>query len=231
MLERRRRGTRTAYFGAVTVALFLLAAGAAAIDWVAVWQRFFRIEYVCKPLVLALLIAAAASAELPLVKGWVLAALLLGLAGDIALLASGDETGRLDAAFLAGLAAFLAGNVCYLAAFARIGQHGLQAAAGALVVAGVSGLALPRILARVRRIGGRELLAVVGAYAAVLAAMAVLAAGTGRLLTALGGVLFLASDTALAHDRFVRPVRHGPLLVIVSYHLAQALLLLGVIRR
>jgi uncharacterized membrane protein YhhN len=48
--------------------------------------------------------------------------------------------------------------------------------------------------------------------------------------TAAGGVLFLASDTVLAHDRFVRRLHPGPLAVIVSYHLAQLLIVIGLIR-
>jgi uncharacterized membrane protein YhhN len=222
---------RTAYFAGVTGTLFALAALAAVLDWGAVGLRLFRIEYVFKPLTLVLLLAAAASADLPEVKGWVLAALVLGLAGDVALLCSPDEPGRIDPAFLLGLSAFFAGHVCYLAAFTR---HGLRPAfllAGALVVAGTAGLTLPAVLGAVTRAGGRELAAIVTAYAAVLAAMAVLAVGTALVLTAAGGLLFLASDTLLAHDRFVRPLRHGDLAVMVSYHLAQGLIVLGLVAR
>lgn len=214
----------------MTATLFLLTAVCAVGDWFAVARRYFRIEYVLKPLTLVLLIAAAASADLPGTKAWVLAALVLSLAGDVALMLSRDEPGGLDARFLLGLAAFLAAHVCYLAAFTRYGVRGLQLLAGVLIVAGVAALTLPRILVRVHRIGGRELTAIVGAYAAVLAAMTVLAVGTASVLTAVGGVLFLASDTTLAHDRFVRRVEHGPVLVIVTYHLAQLLIVLGLIR-
>src|SRR5262245_58774492 len=44
--------------------------------------------------------------------GWILAGLVLGAAGDIALLFSGQV------AFLAGLIAFLAGHIAYVVAFA-----------------------------------------------------------------------------------------------------------------
>ena len=214
----------------MTVALFVAAAVAALGDWVAVWQRFFRIEYLLKPLTLAVLIAATMSADLPGdVKPWVLAALALGLIGDVALMLSRDDAGALDGAFLIGLAAFLAGHVCYLAAFARFGLGGLQMLAGLLVVVGSAALTLPRVLSGAKRAGGQELLAVVAAYAAVLAAMAVLAVGTKSVLTAIGGLLFLGSDTVLARERFVKPIRNGPVVVIVSYHLAQALIVLGLI--
>src|SRR4051812_16502245 len=177
-----------------------------------------------------LLIAAAASADLPVVKPWVLGALVLGLIGDVALMLSTDRPGRLDAAFLIGLAAFLAGHVAYLGGFARYGQHLVHAIAGLLIVAGIAALTLPKVLVRARRIGGQELMAIVGTYAALLAAMAVLAVGTASVLTAIGGLLFLASDTVLAWQRFVKRLPYGPVLVIVSYHAAQFLIVLGLIR-
>ena len=84
-------------------------------------------------------------------------------------------------------------------------------------------------IADLNRAAGPEFAAVVGAYAAFLAVMAVLAVGTSIIATAFGGVLFLVSDTLIARDRFVAPVRHGKLLVIVTYHLAQFLILIGLI--
>lgn len=214
----------------MTATLFVLTGVIAAGDWLAVWKRFFRIEYALKPLTLVLLIAATASADLPVVKGWLLAALVLGLAGDVALMASLDQLGKLDAAFLVGLAAFLAGHVCYLAAFARYGVNGLQVLAGVLVVVGTAALTLPKILIRAQRVGGQELMAIVGTYAAMLGAMAVLAVGTASVLTAIGGLLFLASDTVLAWERFVKRLPSGPVIVIITYHTAQVLIVLGLIQ-
>lgn len=214
----------------MTATLFVLTGVIAAGDWAAVWRRYFRIEYALKPLTLVLLVAAAASADLPEIKAWVLDALVFGLIGDVALMLSKDVAGHLDAAFLIGLTAFLAGHVCYLAAFARHGLHGLHLVAGVLVVAASVALTLPRILRRAKQIGGQELMAVIGAYAGVLGAMAVLAVGTAGVLTAIGGLLFLASDTVIAWERFVKQVPHGPAVVIVSYHVAQVLIVLGLIR-
>ena len=45
-----------------------------------------------------------------------------------------------------------------------------------------------------------------------------------------GAVWFAVSDTTLAHDRFVRHRPWMPLAVIVTYHTAQALLVLSVLR-
>ncbi len=60
-----------------------------------------------------------------------------------------------------------------------------------------------------------------------LSAVAVLGVGTAAIATAAGGILFLASDSLIAWERFVHRVPHGPLAVIVTYHLAQALILIG----
>jgi uncharacterized membrane protein YhhN len=215
----------------VTLALFVLTGLAAIGDWIAVARRAHLLEVVLKPLTLALLLAAAASADLGDAKPWVLAALALGLIGDIALLFADDSAGgSLDSAFLAGLGAFLLGHLAYLVAFTRHGLHAWQALAGLLVVGGATVLALPRVMRGARRTGGPPLSAVVGIYAAVLAAMTTLSWGTGAVLTAIGGLFFLASDITLAWNRFVQPLLRGPAIVIVTYHVAQVLIVLGLIR-
>lgn len=80
------------------------------------------------------------------------------------------------------------------------------------------------------RTAGRTLASVVALYAAALAAMAVLAVGTSVIATAVGGLLFVGSDILIAQQRFVARVPRGDLLVIVTYHLAQFLIVLGLIR-
>lgn len=67
-------------------------------------------------------------------------------------------------------------------------------------------------------------------YMAAILTMVVLAANVGRPAAAFGAVCFLASDSLLATDRFVRPLRQGTLLVHVTYHLAQVLLVISLVR-
>ncbi|MEP7020172.1 MAG: lysoplasmalogenase [Pseudonocardiales bacterium] len=218
----------------MTVA-FLIAAGLVAIvDWFAVSRRWRGLEYAAKPLVLALLAVAAASADLGDVKPWVLAALGSGLLGDVALLFTDEnrpvEAVEADVPFLIGLASFLLAHVAYVIAFVRYGLHPIQLLAGALVVMGAAVLALPRILRGVREEGGASLALAVSAYATVLSAMVILGFGTAAVATALGTLLFLASDLTLAWGRFVQPLLRGPVIVAVTYHLAQGLILIGLIR-
>ena len=215
-----------AYFCAVTVTLLAIAAALAVGDWVAVYLRLFRIEYALKPATLAVLVAAAGTAHLGEVKPWIVAALGLGLLGDIGLMLS---SGRTDSPFLSGLGAFLGGHICYAVAFLQLGLRGLPLLAGTLVSAGIAGLALPAVLRGAARAGGRGFAAIVATYAAALAAMAVLGVGTGIVATAIGAVAFLCSDTLIAYERFVRRVRHGSVLVMITYHLAQFLILAGVL--
>ena len=210
------------------VTLLIVAAVVALGDWAAVHLRLFRVEYVLKPLTVALLVATACVADLGPAQPWVIAALALGLVGDVGLMLSSE--GRTDPPFIAGLGAFLLGHVCYLVAFARAGLRGVDVLAGLLVALGVAALALPQVLRGAARSAGRPFAAVVAAYAAVLAAMTTLAVGTGLVATAIGGVLFLVSDTLIARQRFVGRLAYGDLLVIVTYHVAQGLILIGLIR-
>jgi len=212
----------------VTVTLLIIAGLVAVGDWVAVHQRLFRIEYLLKPLTLALLVAAAATADLGAIEAWVVAALAFGLLGDVGLMLS--RGGRADPPFLAGLGAFLLGHIAYIVAFVRIDVRLIDLVAGALIALGVSALALPKVLRGSESSAGRVFAVIVAGYAAVLAAMTAFAVGTGIVLVAIGGVLFLVSDTIIAWQRFVRPVRHGAVAVIVSYHLAQFLILIGLVR-
>ncbi|MDT4939279.1 MAG: hypothetical protein QOG80_2950 [Pseudonocardiales bacterium] len=221
----------------MTVAFLILSGVAALGDWAAVARRQRSIEIVLKPATLVLLIVAAALGNLGEAKPWVLTALAFGVIGDVALLFSSDappEPGapaeaELDPAFLAGLAAFLLGHLAYVVAFARHGLHGWQAAAGALVVGGAIVLAMPRVIRGARDTGGRALAAIVGGYAAVLATMVVLAFSTAAIATAIGAAVFLASDTTLAWNRFVQPLLRGPVIVIVTYHVAQILIVIGLL--
>jgi len=64
-------------------------------------------------------------------------------------------------------------------------------------------------------------------YIAVIAAMVACALATGNVLFGVGAVLFMVSDSLIAWNRFVRPLSWAPLAIIVTYHVAQALLVTG----
>jgi uncharacterized membrane protein YhhN len=199
----------------------------APLDWWAVAVRGRRREWVLKPVVLALLIVVAWSRGAPdsATGWWVLVALALSLAGDVALLSESEPR------FVAGLGSFLLAHLAFVLAFAHLGMRraGLGLVGLALVVALVAVVGR-RVVSAARAEGGTGLAAAVAAYMGVIGVMVVAAWATGHLLVALGATVFMASDAILALDRFVRPRRFGPLAVMVTYHLAQLLIVLGVLR-
>ena len=143
-------------------------------------------------------------------------ALALGGAGDLALLSSGD------AAFTAGLASFLASHVAWVAALRRRGGRGVLRARPALAAPYLA--AFGGLNAYLWKRTGSDRVPVL-VYSSALLAMSLVALDSGRLRTAAGGALFLASDTLLALEKFGDvhlPAHEG--LVMASYTAAQALL-------
>lgn len=205
---------------------WVVAAAAAPLDWWAATTGSRRAEAVLKPLVLVALVAAATSmGALDTAAGrWLLAALALSLAGDVALLSDSEPR------FVVGLGSFLLAHLAYVVSFALTGMpSGRLALAGAVLVALAAAAAGRRIVPAAHREGGPGLAGACAAYMAVIGVMVVAAWATARPLVALGAAVFMVSDTVLAWNRFVRPVRLGTLAVMATYHVAQALLLLGLL--
>jgi uncharacterized membrane protein YhhN len=132
--------------------------------------------------------------------------------------------------FAAGLASFLLGHLCYCVAMFQYGTDQLSLGFG-LVLVLLALLAFGhRILAGAQVQGGNALTIAVAAYIATLGSTVVLGIGTTSLWLAAGIVLFAFSDLVLATDRFVARRGWAPLTVAISYHVAQTLLLLGLVR-
>ena len=223
------------------------AAGAlAAADWVAVATGRKRVEYVCKPAVVLLLAACAVSLDPVdgLRRAYVVTGLTLSLAGDVLLML--PEPPRADPRlqrrpqepqverridlFPLGLAAFLLAHLNYIAAF-RTGGTGIASIGLAALIVLPVAVPLGTIVVRALVAKGETALRVpVIAYMGVLGAMVAAAIAGGNLLAAAGAWLFLASDATLAWDRFVKPIRWAPAAVAVSYHLAQGLITVSLVR-
>lgn len=132
---------------------------------------------------------------------YILIGLVLGVAGDVALL------GRSSRAFLAGLAAFLLGHIAYIVAFAQLAAPDTWLDVRALAPAAVGGGALAYLWPRL----GNMRLPVIGYVIAIVTMMcAAIAAARmpdipacNRTLLVVGAALFFASDLAVARDRFV----------------------------
>lgn len=205
-------------------ATFLLGVAAvfAAGTWVAVATGLTRLEYLCKPATMAAL-AAMAVALVPrsnAERAFFVAALVLGLAGDVLLMVPRDL-------LLPGLGAFLLGHLAYIAGFRFLAFYpGPATGALAVVIAGAA-LMLGRYIAGLRRSGRSRLVLPVVLYAAVISLTVVSAAGSGNRLAFAGALLFYLSDALFASYRFVGPLRWGRPVNIVLYQTGQALLALS----
>ncbi|WP_394551593.1 lysoplasmalogenase [Agromyces sp. MMS24-JH15] len=177
-----------------------------------------------KALLVPLLVAAAVVAVRPRRDAPVLlllAALAASWLGDVLL--------SVDGWFVPGLLAFLAAHLAYVVLFLRLGGHGLgrRRPPGWTLVyaawyAGFLALLAPHLGA---------LLVPVAVYGAVLGTMAALAAARGPLV-AIGGALFVVSDSVLALGRFLPGYEFAlhDLVVMSTYLGAQALITIGVVR-
>jgi uncharacterized membrane protein YhhN len=206
---------------------WVVVALAAPLNWWTVAVGGRRREWASKPLVLVALVVAALfmGAAGSAVGWWLLAALVLSLAGDVALLSDSEPR------FVVGLAGFLLAHLAYVVAFARAGMpRGWLALTGVLLVALLALTVGRRVVPAATREGGAALGGACAAYMAVIGAMVVSAWATGRPLVALGATVFMVSDAILALDRFVRPRRFAKVAVMVTYHVGQVLIVLGLLR-
>lgn len=199
----------------------------ALLNWSSVARGDHVVERITKPTFVLLLIGLAWSlytasppSDAPVITP-LLTGLGLSLLGDVFLLHSTVVRFRL------GLLSFLAAHVAYVWAI--------------LTVPGPSGvpwLVLPTLLVllwlhgrfgrHVVRFAGRDRFAVF-VYLLALVVLAMVAAVKGDPVVLLGCLVFVVSDTLLGHDRFVLERRWAPVLVMVTYHVAQVLIVLGLL--
>lgn len=177
------------------------------------------LAYGFKPLTTLLVIALAwpRGRDTPGQRRWVLAGLWLSLAGDVALL--WPKQG-----FVPGLVAFLLAHLAYIVAYG----HRVRFGARPLAFAVYAVVALA-ILSQLWHGVPAALQVPVVAYVVALASMAAQAAAWWRSApgdpdaraAALGGALFLASDSLLAYNRFASALPLAPLWILSTYWAAQ----------
>lgn len=204
---------------------FLIVAGIFAVgDWVARACQSTRLEYLCKPATMVALIATTAASTPAHAAGtrrdWFLAALACSLVGDFFLMLPTDR-------FVAGLAAFLVGHLCYTAGFFTHGPSGVALTVTVVVVAVLVTPLGRRILGALGH--SRELIVPVALYMVVISVMLATAWATGNVLAGVGAALFVSSDAMIAWNRFVRPFPGADIGIMVTYHLGQAGLVLSLL--
>lgn len=183
-----------------------------------------RQVYVFKPLTTALVVLVALQAKhatAPVYRPLIVAGLVCSLAGDVFLMLPRER-------FVAGLVSFLFAHLCYVAAFASDGG----ARPGAWVAAPLVlyGALMLRLLWP--SLGALRMPVVV--YVAAILLMAWLAAGRWMALGGVGGasafagaLLFVASDSALAWNRFRGGFAGAQGLILGTYFPAQLLIALS----
>jgi uncharacterized membrane protein YhhN len=211
----------------LSAVLLAPAMAAMLVDWAALWSgspRGLAVERVAKPLVpllLALAVLAWPTGPGPTgVRAWVVLALAASLVGDVLLL----PPGRL----VAGLVAFLVAHLAYLVAFALQPGEVAWLVAGVVVALAVAATIGRALVLAARRAG---MAVPVAAYLVVILAMAIAATRTGEPAAIAGAWLFVTSDALLGWGTFRGggERRPGRVAVIVTYHLAQLLLVVALV--
>lgn len=200
---------------------FTATAMLAVANWIAVAQHNKPLEYFAKPATMVALVIAAVSLDVttPARRWAFVIGLVFSLLGDIFLMLPGDR-------FVPGVGAFFCAHLAYIVGF-RIGDHSAfgLAAGAVLVLAFVLTIGM-RILRAVRE-KAPEFGTPVSAYVAVISVMVAAAIATGAPLAIAGAVVFMASDTLIAWNRFVEPMPWAGVAIMVTYHAGQAMLVLS----
>ena len=211
--------------------LFWVMLAFAVTDWIASWRGWHSLRWLTKPVTLVLLIAWFTQ-----VSGWrgslvwFGVGLVFSLLGDVLLQAP-------PRFFLPGVGAFFLAHLAYIIGFLQnVQQPDARMLIPVLIVGGAFWLLNRRIRQGLRQNGETELLVPVMAYALVLSLMWLAALSTlfrsgwtepPAALVSLGAGLFFLSDSVLAYNRFVRALPASDLLVMVTYHLGQILIVGG----
>jgi uncharacterized membrane protein YhhN len=208
--------------GLPDLALLVAFAVVAPVNWWSRWVSHVPTERWSKPLATALLLALATIADAPGdVRGWTIAAVALSLGGDVALMWAGG--------FLAGLVLFLLAHLAYLSAvLADPSTRWVGVVLAVILVVGM----VPTTARRIVAAASDQPATVAGGvviYIAVILLMASVALIAGPWLTAAGALVFVASDSCLGWNRFVRRARALETATMVTYHLGQLAMVAGLV--
>lgn len=194
--------------------IFVIPTGVAVLWLIRV--RRTPLEYAAKPLAsIGFLAVGLSSGALETSFGQiVLVGLLLGAAGDLALIS--------DKWFLPGVALFAGGHIAYIVAFSQRSESHPIVWLVALVIAALSARwLLPAISSPMRP--------AIGLYILIIAAMIGVALGVSPgWMIPTGAGLFAASDLFVARERFIVSDARNTLWGLPMYYAGQVLIALSV---
>jgi len=215
----------------------------AVVDWIAAEKKIKALEYFAKPAtMLALLWWMWQSVGLGGPMLWFTIGAVFCLAGDVFLMIPRNM-------FIFGLLSFMAGHIFYIFGLNNTPPFTNLAGLILLIIlrkplAIISLVILAayltwlyrKLAAGLQAKGISKLKIPVLIYAIVISLMVYSALMTwyragwpaaAALSASLGAVLFFISDSMLAWDRFLTPISHARLKVMVTYHLGQIGIILG----
>ncbi len=211
--------------------LLIIPTIAAFINWLAVIRKLVWLERVTKPLVIFGLLGWLWS-----VGGfqdqlfWFAIGLAFSFAGDLLLILPKEQ-------FIAGLVAFLITHVAYTIGFTPSPPPiNLASFLLTVLITLVAVRVYRRVVSGIERSGQSQLKLPIFAYSIVISIMTLSAlltlvrsewlAGPALMVSA-GALSFLVSDTLLAWNRFILPLKLGDLVVIITYQMGQFLIISG----
>lgn len=191
-----------------------------------------EIAWFLKPFLLPFLMLAVHFHKNFGTKNMLLAALTMSWIGDIILLFA--DKGELY--FIAGLIAFLISHICYIILFSKQLNVYLKKSKF-LYWVGITAITLyltVMMLVLLPSLG--DLKIPVFMYALTISIMLLFAfkgflnwnkPSNSHIL--IGAIVFVASDSILAFDKFYAPVQHSALLIMTTYLVAQFLIVVGIL--
>lgn len=191
-----------------------------------IWAKYHgqrRLVYVFKPLTMAFICLAAilGRSAFPYYKGMIVTGLVFSTVGDVFLMLPMDR-------FAAGMIAFTAAHVCYIAAFSPEVQT-LSWWPAILIIACGGAFFIP-ISPKLGKLKVPVLI-----YILVILVMVWMAwerwsqtGRTGSILAAVGASLFMISDAILAINRFREKFESAHALNLITYYAAQLMIAFSV---
>ncbi len=188
------------------------------------------VEMITKPLLVGSLLfyfLIETKGQRPNIRLWMVLAMAFCILGDTLLMFNrGDEF-----FFVSGLAAFLTGHIFYIFAFRiiqkknQVGFHPLRSLVVLAYMVVILWLLLP---------AANELKVPVVFYATVISMMLIFAVQLTKIgkfgwIIAIGALLFVISDSAIAINKFYTPIPKNRWIVMFTYIVAQYFIVRGVV--
>ena len=203
------------------------------IDLAAIYSNNESLRFITKPLLaplLAIYLLLETNTTNSNLKAWIFLALFFSWVGDILLLFEGSGSNF----FLFGLSAFLVAQVCYIVFFHNIRMREyIRGNALLLLLVIVYYSILISVLSPF--LGTMKLQ--VRIYGVVLSFMVMLAMHTmlgknkkAAVWMTAGAILFVASDSLLAFNKFFSAFNYSGLIIMLTYGLAQLFITEGAVR-